>query len=91
MYVKLIKTKCTTIIFENPVDIVTLSLGFFFFFHKMKFDDVLREVGDFGTYQRVLFTVLCLPTVFMAMHYMAPVFIMATPDHRFIVILLFSF
>ena len=57
----------------------------------MKFDDVLREVGDFGTYQRVLFTVLCLPTVIMAMHYMAPVFIMATPDHRFIVILLFSF
>ena len=54
-----------------------------YFFSKMKFDDVLSIIGDFGTYQRVIFTVLCLPLVFMAMQYMAPVFVMGTPDHRY--------
>ena len=49
----------------------------------MKSDDVLSVLGDFGTYQKFVFVALCLPTALIAMQYMSPIFILATPNHRY--------
>ena len=34
---------------------------------KVKFDDILVELGDFGRYQRLAYFLLFLPTIFSAM------------------------
>ena len=49
----------------------------------MKFDDVLNVIGDFGAFQKAVFVSLCIPTIVVAMQYMSPVFILATPNHRY--------
>ena len=48
----------------------------------MRFDDVLGVIGDFGAFQKAVFVSLCLPTIVIAMQFMSPVFIFATPNHR---------
>ena len=50
----------------------------------MKFDDVLAVLGDFGRYQKLVFTALCLPIVLVGMQILSPVFTLATPDHRYV-------
>ena len=49
---------------------------------RVHFDDVLKEVGEFGLYQRKIYFILFLPTIFSAMHKLAWVFLGAKVNHR---------
>ncbi|XP_070190975.1 organic cation transporter protein-like isoform X2 [Littorina saxatilis] len=48
----------------------------------MKFDDVLREIGEFGWYQRRVYLLACLPIIFSSFETMSSVFILNIPAHR---------
>uniref|UniRef100_A0A2C9K4E3 Major facilitator superfamily (MFS) profile domain-containing protein n=1 Tax=Biomphalaria glabrata TaxID=6526 RepID=A0A2C9K4E3_BIOGL len=48
----------------------------------MKFDDVIHELGDFGSYQKRMFSLTCLVSVPTAFHVLMSVFVLAVPDHR---------
>ena len=49
---------------------------------RVHFDDVLKELGEFGPYQRKIYFILFLPTIFCAMHKLAWVFMGAKVSHR---------
>ena len=46
------------------------------------FDDILIKLGQFGRYQRRVYFLLFIPTIFSAMHKLSWVFLGATPLHR---------
>ncbi|XP_067675163.1 organic cation transporter protein-like [Haliotis asinina] len=49
----------------------------------MKFDDLLRTIGEFGPYQRRLYVLLCLPAISIAIQSISlVVFLFAVPEHR---------
>uniref|UniRef100_A0A915ERS2 Uncharacterized protein n=1 Tax=Ditylenchus dipsaci TaxID=166011 RepID=A0A915ERS2_9BILA len=49
----------------------------------MKFDDlVVNYLGEFGTYQKIQFFLVCLPTIFTAMHALTWTFAGAVGPHR---------
>nr|KAI8742205.1 organic cation transporter protein [Biomphalaria glabrata] len=48
----------------------------------MKFDDVLKHVGEFGLYQKRVYFLLCLFSVFHAMRMVVLVFLQNTPSFR---------
>ncbi|XP_067675920.1 organic cation transporter protein-like [Haliotis asinina] len=49
----------------------------------MKFDDVLRKLGEFGPYQKWLYLLLCLPAIPGSVQVIqAVVFLFAVPEHR---------
>ncbi len=48
----------------------------------VSFDDVLKQLGEFGRYQRRVYFLLFLPTIFSAMHKLAWVFLGARVDYR---------
>lgn len=48
----------------------------------MNYDDILPHLGNFGSYQRRNYVLLCLPIILCAFHKLAGVFLLATPDHR---------
>ncbi|KAK7485095.1 hypothetical protein BaRGS_00023635 [Batillaria attramentaria] len=48
----------------------------------MKFDDVLREIGEFGLYQKRLMFLLCVTTCSVIMQNISPVFTIKIPKHR---------
>ncbi|XP_069192617.1 organic cation transporter protein isoform X2 [Procambarus clarkii] len=51
----------------------------------MNIDDILKEIGDFGPYQRRIYFLLCLPIIFVGAGNLAYVFIAATPQYRCLV------
>lgn len=48
----------------------------------MGYDDVFPYMGEFGTYQRRIYLLVCLPAISCAFHKMAGVFLLAKPDFR---------
>ncbi|GFO15327.1 organic cation transporter protein [Plakobranchus ocellatus] len=48
----------------------------------MKFDDLLVAVGEFGSYQRRVYFLLCLPAILCGAQVLSAVFIMAMPSYR---------
>lgn len=46
------------------------------------FDDVLIHLGEFGRYQKIIYFLLFMPTIFSAMHKMSWVFLGAKVNHR---------
>ncbi|KAK3712390.1 hypothetical protein RRG08_002720 [Elysia crispata] len=48
----------------------------------MKFDDILGYLGEFGTYQRRIYSLLCLFGVCHGMRMVVMVFILNLPKHR---------
>ena len=48
----------------------------------VSFDDLLKIIGEFGRYQKRIYFLLFLPTIFSAMHKLAWVFLGAQVDHR---------
>jgi hypothetical protein len=49
---------------------------------SIHFDDILKEVGEFGPYQRKIYFLLFIPTIFSAMHKLSWVFLGAKVGHR---------
>ena len=49
---------------------------------KVTFDDILQKIGQFGPYQRRIYFLLFLPTIFCAMHKLGWTFIGAKVNHR---------
>ena len=49
----------------------------------MQFDDFLREVGEFGRYQKIVHVfICCIPAIITQAVMILNVVILATPDHR---------
>ena len=48
----------------------------------MKFDDLLREVGEFGRYQKWVYFWSCLPAVSVGGFMLLNVIVFGVPDHR---------
>ncbi|XP_063404776.1 organic cation transporter protein-like [Mytilus trossulus] len=48
----------------------------------MKFDDILKHIGEFGYYQKRLYLLLCLPAISTGCFMMMLIFVMHAPDHR---------
>ncbi|XP_067657418.1 organic cation transporter protein-like [Haliotis asinina] len=48
----------------------------------MKFDEILKEVGEFGPYQRRVYFLVCLACITSAFQTMLPVFILDMPEYR---------
>ncbi|KAH9492222.1 hypothetical protein Btru_029262 [Bulinus truncatus] len=48
----------------------------------MKFDDVLKYIGEFGLYQKRVYFLLCLFCIFHGMRMVVMVFILSVPKHR---------
>ena len=54
--------------------------------YRMKFDDFLKIIGEFGLFQRRTYCLQLLPVLLTGMQVMAPVFILDVPAHRFVAI-----
>lgn len=50
--------------------------------YGMNFEDVLERVGEFGRFQKFIFSLLCIPPIFSGMHTLSYVFTSAVPSHR---------
>jgi len=51
---------------------------------EMNFDEILvKYLGEFGKYQKIQFILVCLPTIFTAMHSLSWTFTGATVPFRF--------
>lgn len=48
----------------------------------MHYDDVFRYIGQFGRYQKFLYTLICVPQMFSAIQTLLSVFILHIPKHR---------
>ena len=48
----------------------------------MKFDDILKEIGEFGTYQKWVTLVTCVPALHVGAMILLNVVIFGVPDHR---------
>ncbi|XP_060519690.1 organic cation transporter protein-like [Cylas formicarius] len=48
----------------------------------MGFDEVITLLGDFGTYQKRVYFLLCLPAIISAFHKLGNVFLLAEPRYR---------
>jgi len=64
--------RCVVILFNGVLSTVV----------TMNFDEVLIEIGEFGTYQKRIYFLLCLPSINAVIFMTISVFLMATPDHR---------
>ena len=49
---------------------------------KMRYEDVLKEIGEFGRYQKLQFFLLCVVSVTSSFHSMNMVFVGPTPKHH---------
>ena len=50
----------------------------------MKFDDLLREVGEFGPYQKWVYFVTCLPNINVGAFMLLNVIVFDVPEHRLV-------
>ncbi|XP_033737447.1 organic cation transporter protein-like [Pecten maximus] len=48
----------------------------------MVFDDIIKELGEFGPYQRRLLALVLFPQILFALQQMVPVFILSEHSHR---------
>ncbi|KAF6730352.1 Solute carrier family 22 member 6 [Oryzias melastigma] len=47
----------------------------------MHFDDILKNIGGFGRFQKLLYVWICVPQIFLAFHMLVSVFTGAVPPH----------
>ena len=52
----------------------------------MKFDDLLRNVGEFGPYQRRVYSFMCVPAITIGSFMILNVVILGVPDHRSVIL-----
>ncbi|XP_046545783.1 organic cation transporter protein-like [Haliotis rubra] len=48
----------------------------------MKFEDIVKLLGDFGPYQKRLYFLLCIPTISIGIQTIMTVFTLGVPNHR---------
>ena len=50
----------------------------------MAFEDILKEIGQFGTYQKRIYILLCYPALFLSGLMVVNVFLLGIPEHRLV-------
>ena len=50
----------------------------------MKYDGVLRQIGEFGKFQKIRYFLVCLVVVAFAFQALASIFTLYTPKHRYV-------
>ena len=48
----------------------------------MRLDEILKQIGDFGRYQKKVYGLLCLPMVSTGTLMLVVVVVLFTPKHR---------
>lgn len=48
----------------------------------MTFDDILKEIGQFGSYQKRIYALLCVPALCLSALMVVNVFLLGIPEHR---------
>ncbi|KAH3738631.1 organic cation transporter protein-like [Dreissena polymorpha] len=48
----------------------------------MNFDDILKDIGEFGPLQKRIYFLLCLPSLIVSAHLVVQVFLLGVPAHR---------
>ncbi|KAJ8300620.1 hypothetical protein KUTeg_022139 [Tegillarca granosa] len=48
----------------------------------MKYEEIVKKLGDFGTYQKRLYFLLCIPAISIGSFMMMIIVVTETPDHR---------
>ncbi|XP_076077828.1 organic cation transporter protein-like [Mytilus galloprovincialis] len=51
----------------------------------MHFDEILEKIGEFGLYQKFLYTLLCIPGISAGVFMVISVFLLGIPDHRCVI------
>ena len=68
------------------IDCLEKNISFYLFStltpQKMKYDEILQHVGEFGPYQRRVFYLLMLPPLLAGAQVFSVVFTMAIPEYR---------
>lgn len=49
---------------------------------RMRYEDVLQEIGEFGRYQKIQFLLVCVVSITSSFHSMNMVFVGPTPEHH---------
>ena len=49
----------------------------------MTFDDILKEIGQFGSYQKRIYALLCVPALCLSALMVVNVFLLGIPEHRY--------
>lgn len=49
--------------------------------NRMTYDDVYKNIGSFGRYQKIIYVLQTLPVLFAAVQTYLSVFILYVPDH----------
>ena len=49
---------------------------------KMKFDDILKQIGEFGCYQKQIYLAAALPSIILAFEGLSAIFTFFIPKHR---------
>ena len=55
----------------------------------MQFDDILKDIGEFGKYQKIKYFLLCFVGVTLAFQALASVFTIYTPSHRYVYVIIY--
>ena len=50
----------------------------------VNFDDLLKNLGEFGTYQKFIYCLICLPAILCGIYAIIPVFLLGVPEHRYV-------
>ena len=50
----------------------------------MAFDDILKEIGQFGPFQKRIYILLCYPGLFLSSLMVVNVFLLGIPEHRLV-------
>ena len=49
----------------------------------MKLDELLQQIGEFGPYQKRVYILAAIPTIFCAAESLSVIFIFFFPEHRY--------
>ena len=53
---------------------------------KITFEEILQRVGEFGRYQKFVYILVCLLAVVSGINTIISVFLLAIPDHRLVIL-----
>jgi hypothetical protein len=70
-------------VFEVVYSLLQRNANKLIYSATMKFDDIFKEIGEFGPYQRRIYVMLTIGYMFTQPGMLLSVFVLGSPDHRY--------